>query len=73
MLSPTVHQLAEDYKGRLKVVQVNVDRAGDLAGAFGVSSIPTLICFRDGRALGRSVGLTGKAELEQRLRSWAAV
>ena len=45
MLSPIVAEIAEEYEGKLKVGKINVDEEMNLAGAFRVSSIPTLIVF----------------------------
>lgn len=70
MLSPVVHALAEKYRGKVKMVKVNVDQAGGLAASYGISSIPTLVYFRNGEAKGASVGLTGGEELEQKLAEW---
>lgn len=70
MLSPVVHALAEKYRGRVKLVKVNVDQAGALASSFGVTSIPTLVYFRDGEVKGTSVGLLDGEELEEKLAAW---
>lgn len=43
MLSPIMEELAKDYNGKLVIYKVDVDESQDLAGAFGVSSIPTLL------------------------------
>ncbi len=70
MLSPVVRELAEEYEGKVKMVKVNVNEAGALAASFGVSNIPTLVYFQDGQVKGVSVGLTDKADLEQKLADW---
>lgn len=72
MLSPVVEQVAGERGGTLKVVKANIDQAPDLASAFRVQSIPTLIYFEGGKAKGMSVGLIGKAELERKLDEWSA-
>ena len=48
----------------MKVGKVNVDEEMDLAMRFGVSSIPTLILFKNGEAVKTSVGFVPKAQLE---------
>lgn len=70
MMAPVVHQLAEDRAGRLKVVQVNVDEVPALAASYGVSSIPTLAYFRDGKLRGSSVGAVSGEDLERKLAEW---
>jgi thioredoxin 1 len=55
-VAPTVEALASEYAGKLKVVKLDVDEAGDVAGQYGVQSIPTLILFKDGQPVERLVG-----------------
>lgn len=57
MLSPTVEALAEQYEGRVLVAKVNVDEEPELARAFGVMSIPTVVFLKNGREFDRKVGL----------------
>lgn len=59
MLAPVLEELS----GQVKVVKVDVDENPQLAMAFQVSSIPTVISFRDGKALKKSVGVTSKEAL----------
>ena len=50
-------QVLEELAAQVKVVKVDVDENPQLAMAFQVSSIPTVISFRDGKALKKSVGV----------------
>ena len=61
MLSPVLHELAEEKSGTLKVGKVNVDEQPELASQFGVMSIPTLLVFRDGKLVNQSVGARPKS------------
>ena len=63
MMAPVVAELAEDYAGRVRVGKVNVDEQADIAVRYGVSSIPTLLLFNDGREAGRLVGYRPKADV----------
>jgi thioredoxin 1 len=56
MIAPTVDAVAEEYAGRAKVVKLNVDDSPDIAGRYGVQSIPTLILFKGGQPVDRLVG-----------------
>ncbi len=60
MLSPIVDQVAEE-RADVKVGKVNVDEQPELAGQFGVMSIPTLLVFKDGKLVNQSVGARPKA------------
>lgn len=65
MLAPTLDRLAVEFAGRAKIVKVNVDDAPDLANRFQVASIPTLLAFAGGKAVGRTSGLASEANLRQ--------
>lgn len=61
MLSPTIEEIAAENTA-LKVCKVNVDDEPDLALKFSVRTIPTLIAFKDGKAVNKIVGVCSKAE-----------
>ncbi len=62
MLSPTVDALAEE-RTDIKVGKVNVDEEMDLASQFGIMSIPTLIAFKDGKAVNQTMGVQPKESI----------
>ena len=62
MVSPVVDEIAAENEG-FKVGKVNVDEEEELARQFRVMSIPTLIVFREGRAVTSSVGAKPKASI----------
>lgn len=64
-MSPVVDTLARDHK----VCKVNIDTNGPLAGKYGVTSIPTFLVFRGGRAARRFVGVTPESALRAALRA----
>ena len=57
MLSPVLHELAEEKSGTLKVGKVNVDEEPELARQFGVMSIPTVVFLKNGVEFDRKVGV----------------
>ena len=63
MLAPVLHEIAEENADTLKVGKINVDEQMELAMRFQVSSIPTLVVFKDGKAVAKSVGYRPKAEI----------
>ena len=69
MLSPILHELAEEKSGALKVGKVNVDEQMELAMRFQVSSIPMLVVFKDGKAVAKSVGYRPKSEIAAMVRA----
>ena len=62
MLAPTVEEIAKE-RPDIKVCKVNVDEAGDLAAAFGIMSIPTLMVFKNGEVAKQLVGLVPKERI----------
>ena len=68
MLAPTIELLAEEMEGVAKVGKVNVDEQPGLAARFGISSIPTLIVFEDGKVKNTSVGVVPKSMIEDIIR-----
>ncbi len=63
VLSPVVAELADEYADRIAVRKVDVDTNPELAGQFGVRSIPTLVLFKDGRAKDVVVGAQPKSKI----------
>ncbi len=63
-LSPIVDEVADELAGKLDVAKCNVDDNQDLAMKYGVMSIPTLIVFKNGEEIDRSVGALPKARLQ---------
>ena len=55
-VAPLMDELANTHQGTLLVVKVDTDQAPDLAQKFAIRSIPTVILFKDGEEVGRSVG-----------------
>ena len=62
-VAPVLEQLQDELTGRLKIVKVNVDEHNEVAGALGVRSIPTLVVFKDGKAVEGAVGALSKPQM----------
>lgn len=68
MLAPVIHQIAEEYADTVKVGKINVDEEPELASAFEVASIPTLVVLKNGKVDSRSVGYRPKSAIEAMLK-----
>ena len=64
-IGPAYEKVAEEYGDRLEVVKINIDEEGQLAEEAQVEVIPTLILYRDGKALDSIVNPGSKAAIEQ--------
>lgn len=62
MLSPVLEQVSNENPD-LKVLKIDVDEVGQLAAAFGIQSIPTLILFKDGNQVDMRLGYQNKNQL----------
>lgn len=67
MLAPVIEAIAEERADTLTVGKVNVDEQGELAVRFGISSIPTVILFKNGKEADRFVGYRPKDAIEEML------
>lgn len=67
MIAPMVEELANENKGTIKVTKINIDDNPEAAQNYGVSSIPTLMIFKDGEVVERMVGVQPKSRLQQAL------
>jgi thioredoxin 1 len=63
MLSPTISDIAEDFKDKVKVGKVNVDEEEELAAMFRVSSIPLVVVMKDGKVVNSAVGVRPKDQI----------
>lgn len=63
MLAPTIEEIAKEQAGKIKVGKINVDEEPELAAMFSIMSIPTVMAFRNGEAVGTSVGVRSKETL----------
>jgi thioredoxin 1 len=64
-IAPFLEELDDELGNRLKIVKMNVDENQAVAGALGIRSIPTLVVFKDGKAVEGAVGALSKTELMQ--------
>jgi len=67
MIAPVVEELAVENSGSAKVVKLNIDESPAAAQKYGVSSIPTLMVFKNGEAVERLVGVQPKKRLQEAL------
>ena len=64
MLAPILAEVAAEKGDKIKVGKVNVDENPELAAQYGISGIPAILLFKNGKVVGTSVGFKAKPELE---------
>lgn len=68
MIAPIVKEIADEYDGKILVGKVNVDEEPDLTMQYNVSSIPTLMVFKNGQLVNKSVDYREKDEILKMLK-----
>jgi len=64
ILGPVIEELAEEWSSKgVKIGKVNVDEEPSLAGTYGVMSIPTMVFFKNGKAINQMVGAQPKEKI----------
>lgn len=64
MIAPEIEEISEEYKATVKVGKVNVDEQPELANKYRISSIPTLMIFKQGKLTDTLIGYRPKSEIE---------
>ncbi len=67
VLSPTVDEVAAEYEGRAVVAKCNVDDCEEISLKYGIRNIPTLLFFKGGELVDRTVGVVSKKEISERI------
>lgn len=65
MMTPILEKVAKEVQGNAVVGKIDIDRAQKIASQFQVTSIPTLILYKEGKEVGRLVGLRDEAAVKQ--------
>lgn len=68
MIAPIVKEITDEYDGKILVGKVNVDEEPDLTMQYNVSSIPTLMVFKNGQLVNKAVGYREKDEILKMLK-----
>lgn len=67
VLGPTIDKLADDYKDRVTVAKVDIDSAQSVAMEYGVTSIPTVLVFKNGEVVDKTVGVVSEDALKSKI------
>ncbi|MCX5707504.1 MAG: thioredoxin [Candidatus Omnitrophica bacterium] len=67
MIAPVVEELAKEFDQKIKVGKVDVDENPNIAGQFGIMSIPTLMFFKNGKVMEQVVGALSKVDLKKKI------
>ena len=69
MLAPVIAELAKTYEGKVVVGKCDVEECEELAQAFGIRNIPTLLFFKRGQVVDKLIGAQPKANIEAKIQA----
>lgn len=69
VVGPILDEIADEKEGEIKIAKVNVDENQGIASQLGITSIPTMILFKDGEAVEKLIGAQPKTRILQSLES----
>lgn len=64
MIAPIIEELSVELDGKAAIAKLDIENAQVVTSKFGVTSIPTVVVFKDGQEVSRAVGVKGKDELK---------
>lgn len=67
MIAPSIEELSSEMSGKAKVFKLDVDKTPDIAQKYGIMNIPTIMIFKDGKAVDKIVGFQPKHVLKGKL------
>ena len=65
MIAPILHEVADEYAGKLTVAKLNIDQNAETAPKYGIRGIPTLLLFKNGEVAATKVGALSKGQLKE--------
>jgi thioredoxin 1 len=71
-IAPAVEELANEYKGKIKVGKLDIDAHQNVPQKYGIMSIPTLLLFKNGQVAEQIVGAVPKSKLDAMVKKHAA-
>jgi thioredoxin 1 len=67
MIAPILDELADEKSGLLKIAKVNIDENQEMAGKLGISSIPTMVLYKNGEAVEKIIGAYPKPRILEKV------
>lgn len=64
---PILEKISHEYSGKMSIFSVDIDKSPELAARHGVMSVPTLLLFKEGKAVERIVGALSERDLKKKL------
>jgi len=69
MIGPIIDELADEYEDKVVIGKINIDEYDEIAGEYGIRSIPTILFFKNGVLTDKYIGVASKDLLEEKLKA----
>ncbi len=69
MIAPIIEELAKEYDGKITVGKCDVEENDDIAAAYGIRNIPTILFFKNGEVVDKTVGALSKSKIEEKFKA----
>lgn len=69
MLAPILERVAQEYSGKIKIVQMDTDAYPEIAAQYGVQKIPNLTFIKNGQVVNQAIGYVSEHELVEKINS----
>ena len=69
LIAPYIEELAKEYDGQITVGKCDVEECDDIAAEFGIRNIPTILFFKGGQVVDKTVGALSKAKIEEKFKA----
>ncbi len=69
MIAPIIEELAKEYDGKITVGKCDVEENDDIAAEFGIRNIPTILFFKNGEVVDKTVGALSKSKIEEKFKA----
>jgi thioredoxin-like negative regulator of GroEL len=69
MIAPLLTKAVEAEQGKVVLVKVNVDECSKVAGAYGISALPTVVAFKNGKEQSRFIGMKNESQIKEFVRA----
>ncbi|MBI2017563.1 thioredoxin [Candidatus Daviesbacteria bacterium] len=63
IMNPIIDEIEKELEGKIEIERINVDEKPGISSKYGVMSIPTYVIEKDGKEVGRKIGVTSKQDL----------
>lgn len=69
-MGPVIENLSKEYAGKVNIGKLDVDNNPNVTNRYGITSIPTLLFIKNGKVVGKLVGVNPKSKIEKKIKEY---